>query len=37
MADLGPPRYAELRAVGGSAADRFARPPTGTPIEVTHA
>lgn len=36
-ADLGPPRYAELRAVGGSAADRFARPPTGTPIEVLHA
>jgi hypothetical protein len=36
-ADLGPPRYAELRAVGGSAADRFARPRTGTPIEVTRA
>ncbi|WP_445149544.1 hypothetical protein [Baekduia sp. Peel2402] len=36
-ADLGPPRYAELRAVGGSAADRFARPPTGTPIAVTDA
>jgi hypothetical protein len=35
-ADLGPPRYAELRAVGGSAADRFARPRTGTPIEVMH-
>ena len=37
VADLGPPRYAELRAVDGSAADRFARPPTGAPIEVTHA
>ena len=34
-ADLGSPRYAELRAVGGSAADRFARPRTGTPIAVT--